>query len=197
MKCHRLAFGRFLIYLVLSGNNQVFLKSKELIETLSNWFYQHPFSPTGQTIEYKMTVLSVVTNLIIRIGSVIIRISTNLCRQLQFWIFMKKSAWLLSRFSFLFTVLNMKLMNCSFIFFSSSSLRKICQNMGFLWPVHRMKSVRIRSFFWSIFSRIQRDTKYLSVFSPNAGKYRPEKSPYLDTFHTVVYSRIRTESLIF
>ena len=27
--------------------------------------------------------------------------------------------------------------------------------------------------FWSIFSRIH--TPYLSVFSPNAGKYRPEK----------------------
>ena len=26
---------------------------------------------------------------------------------------------------------------------------------------------------------------YLSVFSPNAGKYGPEKTPYLDTFHTV------------
>ena len=24
-----------------------------------------------------------------------------------------------------------------------------------------------------------------SVFSPNAGKYGPEKTPYLDTFHTV------------
>ena len=32
---------------------------------------------------------------------------------------------------------------------------------------------------------IRRDTSYLSVFSPNAGKYGPEKSPYLDTFHTV------------
>ena len=28
-------------------------------------------------------------------------------------------------------------------------------------------------------------TKYLSVFSPNAGKYGPEKTPYLDTFHAV------------
>ena len=28
------------------------------------------------------------------------------------------------------------------------------------------------------------NTKYLSVFSPNAGKYGPEKTPYLDTFHT-------------
>ena len=32
---------------------------------------------------------------------------------------------------------------------------------------------------------IRRDTKYLFVFSPNAGKYGPEKTPYLDTFHTV------------
>ena len=29
------------------------------------------------------------------------------------------------------------------------------------------------------------NTVYLSVFSPNAGKYRPEKIPYLDTFHAV------------
>ena len=30
-----------------------------------------------------------------------------------------------------------------------------------------------------------RDTPYLSVFSPNAGKYGLEKAPYLDTFHVV------------
>ena len=28
--------------------------------------------------------------------------------------------------------------------------------------------------------------KYLSVFSPNAGKYAPENTPYLDTFHAVL-----------
>ena len=27
--------------------------------------------------------------------------------------------------------------------------------------------------------------QYLSVFSPNAGKYGPEKTPYLDTFYAV------------
>ena len=32
---------------------------------------------------------------------------------------------------------------------------------------------------------IRRDTPYLSIFIPNAGKYRPEKIPYLDTFHAV------------
>ena len=32
---------------------------------------------------------------------------------------------------------------------------------------------------------LSRDTEYLSVFSPNAEKYGPEKTPYLDTFHAV------------
>ena len=27
---------------------------------------------------------------------------------------------------------------------------------------------------------------YFSVFSPNTGKYGPEKTPYLDTFHVVI-----------
>ena len=34
------------------------------------------------------------------------------------------------------------------------------------------ESVQIRSYFWS-------------VFIPNSGKYRPEITPYLDTFHAV------------
>ena len=29
-------------------------------------------------------------------------------------------------------------------------------------------------------------TQYLSVFTPNAGKYGTEKAPYLDTFHGVL-----------
>ena len=28
---------------------------------------------------------------------------------------------------------------------------------------------------------------YFLVFSPNAGKYEPEKTPHLDTFHAVVF----------
>ena len=44
-------------------------------------------------------------------------------------------------------------------------------------------------FFWSdIFQRldrIQKDTDYLSVFSPNAGKYGP-KTPNTDTFCAVL-----------
>ena len=37
---------------------------------------------------------------------------------------------------------------------------------------HCVKSVQIRTFIWS-------------VFSPNSGKYGPEKTPYLNTFRTV------------
>ena len=33
------------------------------------------------------------------------------------------------------------------------------------------------------------NTERYEVFSPNAGKYRPEKTPYLDTFHTVLISK--------
>ena len=45
---------------------------------------------------------------------------------------------------------------------------------GNLWGFidHCVKSVQMRSYFWS-------------VFNPNTGKYGPEISPYLDTFHTV------------
>ena len=55
----------------------------------------------------------------------------------------------------------------------------------------REKSVQIRSFFFlvGIFLHsdwIRRDTPHLSVFSPSAGKYGPEKTPYLNTFHVVV-----------
>ena len=52
---------------------------------------------------------------------------------------------------------------------------------------HCVKSVQIRSFICSTFSHIQTptDTWYFSVFSPNAEKYGPEKTPSLDTFHAV------------
>ena len=34
---------------------------------------------------------------------------------------------------------------------------------------------------------IRRDTPYLSVFSPNVGKYGPQLIPYLGTFHAVLH----------
>ena len=50
---------------------------------------------------------------------------------------------------------------------------------------HCVKSVQIRSI--SLYSvRMRENTEYLSVFTPNAGKYGPEKTPYLDTFRAVL-----------
>ena len=39
------------------------------------------------------------------------------------------------------------------------------------------------------------DTEYLSIFSPNTGKYGPEKNPYLDTFHAVLSNGLFLKSL--
>ena len=53
-----------------------------------------------------------------------------------------------------------------------------------------VKMVQIRSCFWSVFPRIRTEygeIRHLSVFSPSAGKYGPEKTPYLDTFHAVLH----------
>ena len=41
---------------------------------------------------------------------------------------------------------------------------------------------------------IRRNTKYLSVFSPNVWKYGPEISPYLDTFQAVCKKDLNKES---
>ena len=46
-----------------------------------------------------------------------------------------------------------------------------------------MKSVQIRSCFWSVFFTFELNTE--RYFSLNAGKYGPEITPYLDTFHAV------------
>ena len=61
---------------------------------------------------------------------------------------------------------------------------------------HCMKSVQIRSYFWSVFSRIRTEYgdlfkygvisgPYFPVFGLNTGKYGPEITPYLDTYHAV------------
>ena len=47
--------------------------------------------------------------------------------------------------------------------------------LGPLHITHCVKSVQIRRF----------SGPYFPVFSPNTGKYRPEKTTYLDTFHAV------------
>ena len=67
----------------------------------------------------------------------------------------------------------------------------------FSYYVNRAKSVQIRSYFWFMFSCIRTGIisgPYFPVFgldteiytNPNAGKYGPEITPYLDAFHAVV-----------
>ena len=88
----------------------------------------------------------------------------------------------------------------SVIFTSFLSVRAVGYNMTmflqFIWVKYIygflpcVKSVQLRSFFLvRIFPHsdwIQKVTEYLFVFSPNAGKYGQEKTPYLDTFHAVL-----------
>ena len=55
-----------------------------------------------------------------------------------------------------------------------------------------MKGVQIRSFFWSVFSRIRPEYgEILCIqflrFQSECGKYGPEKTSYLDTFHAVYF----------
>ena len=47
---------------------------------------------------------------------------------------------------------------------------------------HCVKSAQIRSFSGPYFPLFRLNMEiYIFVFSPNTGKYGPEKSPYLDT----------------
>ena len=65
--------------------------------------------------------------------------------------------------------------------------------------MHFVKSVQIRSYFWSVFSCIRPEYEDLqiSVFSPSTGKYGLEITLYLDTFHADVSVRFITQSFIF
>ena len=85
--------------------------------------------------------------------------------------------------------LNVKLKFCrSIIFYMVASLRE-------KWPNTEFFLVRIFQYSdW-----IRRDTPYRSVFSPNAGKGGPEKTPCLSTFHAVFKTLLcfNTYELIF
>ena len=50
--------------------------------------------------------------------------------------------------------------------------------------IHYLKSVQIRSFFWSVFSHIRTEYVNLRILS-EYGKKRTRKTPYLHTFHAV------------
>ena len=52
--------------------------------------------------------------------------------------------------------------------------------LRFYYILHGVKSAQIRSFFWSVFYRIQTE------YGENPGKYEPEKTPSLDTFRALL-----------
>ena len=94
-------------------------------------------------------------------------------------------------------------------FFIYTSTRWSNGQRMLLWMVWEQKQSTLREkcpktefFLIRIFRHsgwIWRDTKYLSVFSPNVGKYGPEKSLYLDTIHAVqcCYYRLVLENFLY
>ena len=62
---------------------------------------------------------------------------------------------------------------------------------------HYVKSLQIRSFFMVRIFPHSDWTRYLSVFSPNAGKYGPEKTPYLGIFNAVCTHQLNVWMSIF
>ena len=67
-----------------------------------------------------------------------------------------------------------------------TKLREKCPNTEFF---------QVRIFPYLNWRR--RDTLCLSVFSLNAGKYGPEKTPYLETFHAALNKRFFFENFFY
>ena len=60
-----------------------------------------------------------------------------------------------------------------------------------------VKSVQVRSLFWSVFSLIRTEYREILRMSPYSvrmrGKIRTRKPPYLDTFHSVISELLETD----
>ena len=81
-----------------------------------------------------------------------------------YWVLNSLCCWL-KDFSKTFDVLR-KCLNCIIVLFLPNyTLCEMCPNTGFF------------------------SGPYFPVFSPSAGKYGSEKTPYLDTFHAVIVSK--------
>ena len=73
------------------------------------------------------------------------------------------------------------------------SMKQFCFELHLKDYTLREKCPNTEFFLVCIFPHsdwIQRDTKYLSVFSPNLGKCGAEKTSYLDNFHSVTFSEV-------
>ena len=74
--------------------------------------------------------------------------------------------------------------------FAEQSLLKQFKIINSFIHSHSFKSVQIRRFFWSTFSRSRTE------YSPHPGKYGPEKTPYLDTFYAVLFIHSVTNKIV-
>ena len=54
-----------------------------------------------------------------------------------------------------------------------------------IWISKLLPIIQYSDWIRTEYGNLRRFTEQLSVFSPNTGKYRSEKTPYLDTFHVV------------
>ena len=61
--------------------------------------------------------------------------------------------------------------------------------------IHCVKSLQIRSFSGRYYSAFGLNKERYGVISPNPGKYGPEKTPYLDTFHLVTPFALTSPSI--
>ena len=66
-----------------------------------------------------------------------------------------------------------------------------CKNIPSTAKSHCVKSVRIQSYFWSVFSCIRTEYGDLRRFQSEYRKIRTRKTPYLNNFHAVSTSRLR------
>ena len=69
-----------------------------------------------------------------------------------------------------------------------------------LIDLHCVKSVQVRSFFWSVFFRIRTEyerygeIRSISLIQSECGKIRTRNTPYLDTFHAMLILTIKPSS---
>ena len=102
-----------------------------------------------------------------------------------FWCLINSSSFRISSF---FMTIRKLLFHQAFSLFGPILFDRDCSVLHFSTPL-REKCSNTEFALVRIFPHldwIRRDTEYLSVFSPNAGKYRPAKTPYLDNFHAVL-----------
>ena len=57
-----------------------------------------------------------------------------------------------------------------------------------------VKSFQIRSFFWSVFSRIRTEYRENLLIQSECGKIRTKKTPYLDSFYALLYTTLSCKS---